>query len=482
MQAGVHEHAHLHVDIAPPEAKDVIAEAERLEVAGGQGGQRLADGDGVAVDGAAVLVLVTPRVGRSVVGVRVALEARLVPVVDAGHARQRHLQERGEPETAHGHPAVVLVQAEAVAPVVIEALGRRGIPQDREQADPVVAPQQVEGAVGRVVWVVLVERLQGIRQLAGAHMVGEVALERMAQGVVHGAVELAPLKVVAQATIGDLVGRVLPHLADEQGIRLLGQGRRLDVGYELVGQLVGDVQAPAAGTQAQPLAHDAVTPADELAELGAVLVHVGQVVDAPPALIAAIVVEGEPVPVARVLAHEGAVGVVSVLVEVEGVCPHMVEDPVEDDGYATGAGLRAEAREGLLVAQHGIDPQVVGRVVAMAGGCLEDGVKVDDRDAHGLEVGQLLAYAIQGSPVEVPDGDASIGCAVIAGIGAPVLDQPALGTPARRSERGRDPLLPPLPTGKAIREDLVGDATLVPLGQLGAQPLEDGDLERGGSP
>ena len=49
----------------------------------------------------------------------------------------------------------------------------------------------------------------------------------------------------------------------------------------------------------------------------------------------------------------------------------------------------------------------------MAGGCLEDGVKVDDRDAHGLEVGQLLAYAIQGSPVEVLDGDASIGRAVI---------------------------------------------------------------------
>lgn len=307
MQARVGKHADaLAVLAATPEAKDVLAVGKGLKVPRGEDGQRLAHGNGVAEDGGAVHAAAVPGEGRAVVRVAEALHATLVAVVDARNARQRHLQQDREPQAAHGQAGVPLVQAERLALLLGERVGVGRVPQHGEQALAVMASQQVERGEERVARVVLVELLQAGGHLGRSDLVAHEGQERGAQRVVHGAIELGALEVLAQLAVGHLVGGVLPDLADEGGVRALGNNRGLDVLDEAVGELVGHVQAPAAGAGPQPLAQHAVLATDELAVLRVLLVNVGKVGVAPPAVVGAVLVEEEPVAVRGVLALPGA--------------------------------------------------------------------------------------------------------------------------------------------------------------------------------
>ena len=333
VQAGVGQHADaLAVGAAAPEAEDVLAVGKRLEVAVGQNRQGLPHGNGVAEDGGAVHAAAVPGEGRPVVRVAEALHAALVAVVDARHARQCHLQQHREPQATHGKARLPLVQAEVRALLLGEGVWVGGTAQHGEEALAVVTAQQVEAAVERVLRVVLAQLLQAGCHLRSPDLVSHEGEKGTAQRVVHGAVELGALEVLAQAPVGKLVRGVLPDLADEGGIGLLGHHGGLDVLDEAVGELVGDVEAPAAGAGAQPLAQDAVMPADELVELGRPLVDVGQVGVSPPALVRAVLVEEEPVAVRGVLALPCALlVVVAVAVEVAGVLAAVVEHAVQHD-------------------------------------------------------------------------------------------------------------------------------------------------------
>ena len=98
-EARVDEHAHALVLAAAPEAKDVLAGREGLELAVDQQvRQHLANRDRVAVDVGAVTLAAVPREARAVVRVAEALDPALVTVVDARDAGQRHLQERHHPQ------------------------------------------------------------------------------------------------------------------------------------------------------------------------------------------------------------------------------------------------------------------------------------------------------------------------------------------------------------------------------------------------
>ena len=98
-ETGVHEHAHALVLAAPPEAKDVLAGREGLELAvHHELGQRLAHGNRVAVDVGAVAVTAVPGEARAIVRITEALDAALVAVVDARDAGQGHLQQRHDPQ------------------------------------------------------------------------------------------------------------------------------------------------------------------------------------------------------------------------------------------------------------------------------------------------------------------------------------------------------------------------------------------------
>ncbi len=337
-EAPVGQHRHHVVAVAAREAKHVLVQREGLEVAlGKEVRQGLAHGNCVAVNGAAVQVLLAPGVGAAVVGVRVALHAGLVPVVNAGHAGHGHLQQGRHPQAAHGKAALVGVQAVGAALLVGEGVLVGRAAQHGQHALAVVAAQQVQAGVEGLRRVVLVQGLHGVGVVLRGGLLGQEAQRGDAERVVHGPVQLLALQVLAQLAVAHLVGGVLPHLANEQGVRLLGQGGLLDGGNEVVRQLVRNVQAPAAGTQAQPLAHHAVLAANELAVGGVVLVHVGQVVHAPPALVLVPVLGRELVPAAirRIVALVGALlRVVAVAVEVAGVAPRVVEDAVQNDANA----------------------------------------------------------------------------------------------------------------------------------------------------
>ena len=481
LRARVHEHADAGaiVVVTAPEAEHVLALGEGLAGAVHQHGKRLAHPDGVAVDRGAVGIAALPGEGAAVVGVAEALETRLIAVVDAGHAGQRHLQQRGEPEARarEGLLTVVELVGRALRVGQLVLLGRPA--QDGEQAHAVVGAEHVQAVRQRLGRVVLDELLENVGQLGGGRLAGEVAQDARTKRIVHHAVELLALEVLAELAVRPLVGRVLPHLADDEGIVLLGGRGGLELADEGVGQLIGHVEAPAARAGAQPPADDAVLAVDVVPVSGVGLLDVGQVLDAPPAAVAAVLLHLVPRVVrgGRIL-RRAHVGVVPERVEVARVAAGVVEDAVEDDGDAVRLRIGAERAERLLVAEQRIDALVVGRVVAVVARRLEDRVEVERGDAERLEVAELLADALERAAVEVP-GEHLVGLLVeLVGDGlVPVLDEAALGSLARGIER-LGALAPIVAAGEAIGEDLVDDAVAVPVGLHRAR-LVHRDLERG---
>ena len=156
-ERGVHEHANLADPVATPEAQDVIVRRKGFEVTVRERGKRTPQGDGVAVDGEAVLVDGAPGKGSATVGVREALKTRLVPVVDARNTRHAHLKERRDPEPAHGKTVLSVAQAIAIALLIVQVPCPGGVSQYGEQADPVMAAKEVELAHEVLARVVLVE-------------------------------------------------------------------------------------------------------------------------------------------------------------------------------------------------------------------------------------------------------------------------------------------------------------------------------------
>ena len=113
-----------------------------------------------------------------------------------------------------------------------------------------MARQQVERAGQCLARVVLAEGLDIFSSLVSVFVAHQKADDHVAEGVIHGRVELGALQVAAQMTIADLVGGIFPDFAEQQCVRLFGKYCLLDLGQEIVRKLVSDVQAPAmsAGT------------------------------------------------------------------------------------------------------------------------------------------------------------------------------------------------------------------------------------------
>ncbi len=93
--------------------------------------------------------------------------------------------------------------------------------------------------------------------------------------------------------VANLVGGVFPDFAKQQRIRLFGKYGLLDLGQEVVGKLVSDVQAPPMGTGAQPFADHAVLAQEPLAHQLGLLVDGRHIAHAPPAVVRAVLVEGK---------------------------------------------------------------------------------------------------------------------------------------------------------------------------------------------
>ena len=277
--------------------------------------------------------------------------------------------------------------------------------------------------------------------------------------------------------IANLVGGVFPDFAEQQRVRLFGKYGLLNLGQEVVGKLVSDVQAPTMGTGAQPFADHAVLAQEPLAyQLGA-LIDGGHVAHAPPAVVRAVLVEIKRIAPRRILALPRAhAGVVAVAVEIDRVVARVVEDAVQNNGNAELLGCLAQLRKVLLGAQDRVDLSVIGRVVAVVARGLKDGVEVDGCKAQLGNAGQVILDTLERAAVKIPGPDGAVFGTLVLGRFIPVLDHAALDSVARLFDFGQRALAPVFVACIAVGEDLVNHATLVPLGTNFAV-LVDGNLE-----
>ena len=340
-----------------------------------------------------------------------------------------------------------------------------------------MARKQIERAGQCLARVVFAQGLDILGCLVGVLVAHQKADDHVAEGVIHSRVQLGALQVAAQMAVANLVGGVFPDFAEQQSIRFFGKYGLLDLGQEVVGKLVSDVQAPTMGTGAQPFADHAVLAQEPLAHQLGLLVDGRHVAHAPPAVVRAVLVEGKRIAPRRILALPCTqAGVVAVAVEIDRVVARVVEDAVQDDGDAQLLGCLAQLGKVLLGAQDRVDLGVVGRVVAVVARGLKDGVEVDGRKAQLGDAGQVFLDALERAAVEVPGLDGAVLGALVHGRLVPVLDHPAPNALARFFELGHCALAPMLVTGVAVGEDLVDHTALVPGGAVLAV-LIDGNLE-----
>ena len=307
-------------------------------------------------------------------------------------------------------------------------------------------------ALGRVVLADALHRLGEIPRVAPQ----QEAQNGVPEGVVHHGVQLLAQQVPPAHAVGRLVGGVLPHLPQHQGVGALGLGRRGEVVQEGVGQLVGHVQPPAGGPRRQPLADDALFPIDVGVVAGVGLLDVGQGVEVPPAVVGiGPLPEGVPGVIGGLLGVVGPGGGVAPLpVEVDAVAACVAEHPVNHHPDAQLLRRLAQGAEVLLVPQQGVDFGVVRRVVPVVGVGLENGVHIQAGDAQLLEIGQLLPDALQVAAKKVRVGDFPLG------VGGPVrLVLPVLveGAPCGDFPLGGAGFV------KAVRENLIHNAAFQPV-------------------
>ena len=359
----------------------LIIERKGLDLAIDHKRQGAAHGGGVLDNSQRVEVvqLVLGRQRAAIARIGQTLKAVLVAVVDRRHAGERHLHKRGEPKAALGQSHRVLVQA----PLAALALGQLRLvgatAEHRDDTRAVVARKQIERAGQCLARVVLAQGLDILGGLVGVLVAHQKADDHVAEGVIHGRVQLGALQVAAQMAVANLVGGVF---AEQQCVGLFGKYRLLDLGQEVVRKLVGHVQAPTMGTGAQPFADHAVLAQEPLAHQFGALVDGGHVAHAPPAVIRTVFMEVKRIAPRRVLALPSTdAGIIAVAVKVDRIVARVVEDAVQDDGDAQLLGCLAQLGKVLLGAQDRVDLGVVGRVVAVVTRGLKDGVEVDGRKA-----------------------------------------------------------------------------------------------------
>src|SRR5699024_2949569 len=181
--------------------------------------------------------------------VAVALHGDLIAIIDAGHAGQREQQRIGQQLPAHGVVHAGQRDATPALPEAVTAVGRL-VGNGGDGALGVVGGEEVHGAVERGLGVVFADRKDGVGHGGGvrpAHKVDGGVAER----IVHRRVQTVPAQIGAAAAPALLGGGVLPYFADQQFVRAVGFDGGADLFNEIVGQLVGNVQAEAGRAQAQ---------------------------------------------------------------------------------------------------------------------------------------------------------------------------------------------------------------------------------------
>ena len=285
-----------------------------------------------------------------------------------------------------------------------------------------MGPQGVHQGLQHLGRIVFGDGHHGLAQARAVVLPPHEAEDRGAPGVVHHGVQLAVHKVAAADRIGDLVGGVLPDLAQQDGIRLQLPHPPLQTEDEFVGQLVGHVQAHPVRAQPEPARQHAVIVPDDVVEIGFVqLLHLRQGFKIPPAVVlvrpAAEMIPGV---IGGLLPRGGRAGAEDAApVEVDRIAPGVGEDAVKDQLHPPGVDGVAEGAEVVVGSQHRVEALIVGGVVAVVGEGHADGVEIDHPhaqvpqlvqpggDAPEIAAEEVVAEHLAGGRVGAPLGHAA---------------------------------------------------------------------------
>ena len=285
-----------------------------------------------------------------------------------------------------------------VCPVAVARV-ENGVDRTRR----VMRGEDVHDRLQHVRRVILCKRPDGVAERGAVVFSADIAQNRLLPRVVHDGIELPVGKVAAALIVGDLVGRILPDLADQQRVRLVRADARAQARKERVRQLVDHIQPPAVGAELQPVHRDAVFVVNHIAdEIRIHLVDARERRNAPPAVVdVRIVLEPEPAAVGRVRVMDG-------LLEIRAAAADMAEHAVQNDLHAMRVRLGAERAEILLCAEHGVDPLIVAGVVPVRRPGIEDRVQIQDLHAELLQVRQLFPDAVQIAAVKIVVQDLTV--------------------------------------------------------------------------
>ena len=265
---------------------DIALCVERQQLARLQGRVLIAHADHALVAAPDVRVAVRPVVGAAVVRVLEALHRDLIAVVDARHARVRHLPERRHEEARHAEVVLVVRQVRARLLDGRHAVVERLLAEHRDGALHIVAADEVHHRIEVLARVILAQALEAAQAHLRICAAEQEVKEDLAERVVHRRIHLLPAEVFARHAVGDFVRRILPDLADHDGIGIcllelckkrLREGRR---------QLVDDIEAPASNAFPHPVVQHAVLVVDDEVHVGGRrLLDVRQRGEIPPALV-----------------------------------------------------------------------------------------------------------------------------------------------------------------------------------------------------
>ena len=332
---------------------------------------------------------------RAVVWISRALHARLVAVIDTWHARHKADQPEHHLQEPLSRFALARGQAQFSALRPRHLFAVRAC-KHVQNARAVVRAEQVEEPLRKRRRIVFIERIHSPFERARRNPPGQKLQRSLAQRVVHHAVQCVAQAIAAHLPIADLVGRVLPHLAENKRILPLRAYVFAQLTQVIHRQLVGHVQPPAGASGFQPAARYRIGIAQEIfAHARRVFVQLRHVAEAPPAfIIVRPCVEEEPVEPLRIpaAARSEKIGVFRARV---------AENAVEENANAALFSFRAKRGKISLVPQQRIDSLPVDSIVAVIARRLEAGVEIERRHTQALEIRQLFSDAAQTAAVKI---------------------------------------------------------------------------------
>ena len=206
----------------------------------------------------------TPREASAVEGVAVAVHARLVAVVDARRTGQRKLQKSGHPQQLERPLARRLVHMPLCK---LRAVGVRRVDQRRQRAGRIVCGQDIHDRAEHIRRIILSNGHDPLSQRLATVLAAHIAQDRLLPRVVHDGIELAAGEVPAADVVRDLVGGVLPDLADQDCLRIQLPQAPAQPLNEGVRQLIDHIQPEAVRAQPQPVRQNAVLVVNDVADV-----------------------------------------------------------------------------------------------------------------------------------------------------------------------------------------------------------------------